>query len=273
MPFKCDYTMYNFTVYVCVKHINIISFKPEFVLDLTMASSSRHYCQNKPDSFGYICATYTFLPQKRNITSFVRRAYKTNFQVSLGDQEKKWVPHIVCHNREEMLRDWTKGKRKSQPFGIPMVWREPKDHSTDCYFCLVNIKGVGRKSRQNISYPSISSAIRPVPHSGRFPPPIFNGFVSSDEASESEREEFMECEYKETDTKYEDSSSETKLAYHQFNQSELNDLVCDLDLSKQAAELLASGLNEKHLQRFPFSEKEMNSSYLFFRGKAAGLLQ
>ena len=76
---------------------------------------------------------------------------------------------------------------------------------------------------------------------------VFNGFVSSDEANESEREEFMECEYKETDTKSEDSSSETKLAYHQFNQSELNDLVCDLDLSKQAAELLASRLNEKHL--------------------------
>ena len=55
----------------------------------------------------------------------------------------------------------------------------------------------------------------------------------------------MECEYKETDTKSEDSSFETKLACHQFNQSELNDLVHDLDLSKQAAELLASRLNEK----------------------------
>ena len=165
-----------------------------------------------------------------------------------------------------MLQDWTKGKQKSLPFGFSMVWREPKDHSTDCYFCYVNIKGVGRKSRQNISYPSIPSAIRPVPHSDRFPPLIFNGFVSSDEASESEREEFMECEYKETDTKSEDSS-ETKLTYHQFNQSELNNLVRDLDLSKQAAELLASKLNEKHLldnsAKVSFFKKEINSSYLF----------
>ena len=162
-----------------------------------------------------------------------------------------------------MLRDWTKGKRKSLPFGIPMVWREPKDHSTDCYFCLVNRKGADRKSRQNISYPNIPLAIRPVPHSDRFPPPVFNGFVSSDEASESEREEFMECEYKETDAKSEDSSSETKLAYHQFNQSELNDLVRDLDLSKQAAELLASRLKGKHLldrsAKVSFSVKEINS--------------
>ena len=33
----------------------------------------------------------------------------------------------------------------------------------------------------------------------------------------------------------------------QFNQLELNDLVRDLDLFKQAAEILASRLNEKHV--------------------------
>ena len=38
-----------------------------------------------------------------------------------------------------------------------------------------------------------------------------------------------------------------KAVPQQFNQSELNDLVRDLDLSKQAAEILASRLNEKHV--------------------------
>ena len=52
---------------------------------------------------------------------------------------------------------------------------------------------------------------------------------------------------KKTDTKSEDSSTERKSSSQQFNQSELNDLVCDLDLSKQAAEILASRLNEKHV--------------------------
>ena len=93
----------------------------------------------------------------------MKRANKAYFQVPLGDQKKNWAPHVVCHNCEEMLRDWRKGKRKGLPFGVPMVWREPKDHLNDCYFCMVNLKGIEKKNRQSISYPSIPSAIRPVP--------------------------------------------------------------------------------------------------------------
>ena len=167
----------------------------------------------------------------------MKRAYKAYFQVPLGDQEKNWAPHVVCHNCEEMLRDWTKGKRKGLPFGVPMVWREPKDHLNDCYFCMVNLKGIGKKNRQRISYPSIPSAIRPVPHSDEFSPPVFNGFASSENEIEVE-DERMEYEYKKTDTESEDSSTESpKATPQQLNQSELNDLVRDLDLSKQAAEI------------------------------------
>ena len=133
-----------------------------------MAFSSRtRNCKNKADSFCYICGIYTLTRQRRYILLFAKRAKKAYFQVPLGDQEKKWTSHIVCHNCEEMLRDWTKGKRKGLPFGIPMVWRGPKDHLTDCYFCLVNTKGIGKKNRLNISYPSILSAIQPVLHSER----------------------------------------------------------------------------------------------------------
>ena len=174
---------------------------------------------------------------------------KAYFQVPLGDQDKKWAPHIVCrHNCEEMLRGWTKGKRKGLRFGVPMVLREPKEHLTDCYFCLVNTKGIGKKNRQNFSYPSIPSAIRPVLHSDEFPLPVFNGFLSSEDEETGSEEERMDMEYKKTDTESEDSSTQSKKAVpQQFNQSELNDLVRDLDLSKQAAEILASRLNEKYV--------------------------
>ena len=223
-----------------------------FVSDLIMASSIRHKCVNNPDAFCYVCGCYTLLRQKRNITSFVRRAYKDYFDVPLGDQDKKWAPHIVCHNCEEMLRDWTKGKRKGLPFGVPMVWREPKDHVTDCYFCLVNTKGVGKKNRQKISYPCIPSAIRPTPHSEELPVPVFNGFVlSEDEGSEHDQQEHegRDDGLQEMVSESEASSSDTKQssAPQQFSQPELNDLVRDLGLSKKAAEVLASRLQEKNL--------------------------
>ncbi|CAK8674259.1 unnamed protein product [Clavelina lepadiformis] len=82
------------------------------------------------------------------------------------------------------------------------------------------VKSVGRKNRLMPSYPSIPSAIRPVPHSDRFPPPVFSGFIfSEDEEIESEREEVMEMEYKRTDTaESEHSSGETRVAVQQFNQ-------------------------------------------------------
>ena len=214
-----------------------------------MASSSRtRKCKNKADSFCYICGNYTFTCQRRNISLFVKRAYKVYFQVPLSDPEKKWASHIVCHYCEEMPLDWTKGKRKGLPFVIPMVWREPKEHLTDCYFCLVNTKGIGKKNLLNISYPCIPSAIRPVLHCDEFSPPVFNGFVSSEDIETESEEEHMEMEYKRTDTESEDSSTKSKkAALQQLNQLELKDLVRYLDISKQAAEIFTFTLNEKHL--------------------------
>ncbi|XP_076799391.1 coronin-1C-like [Clavelina lepadiformis] len=81
-----------------------------------------------------------------------------------------------------------------------------------------------------------------------FLPPVFSGFTfSEDEEIESEREEVMEMGYKRTDTESEHSSCETRVAVQPFNQSKLNDLVRDLDLSKQEAQLLASRLKEKQV--------------------------
>ena len=214
-----------------------------------MASSSRYKCVNTPDSFCYICGCYTLVRQRRNITSFVRDAYKSYFGVHLGDQDKKWAPHIVCHNCEEMLRDWNKGKRKGLPFGVPMVWREPKDHCSDCYFCIVNTKGVGKKNRHMVTYPSVPSAIRPVPHSDELPVPVFNGFSSSEDPDSEEEQAGLRGCQEDHQKASEDSSSDTQQssAPQQFNQPELNDLVRDFGLSKAAAELLASRLKEKNL--------------------------
>ena len=125
--------------------------------------SDRRRCVNSPDSFCYTCGSYTPQKQRRNITQFYKNAYKAYFGMPLGDLDKKWAPHYVCSSCTENIRQWVYGKRKSLAFGIPMVWREPKDHITDCYFCLCNVTGITRKNKSALKYPTnLDSVIRPI---------------------------------------------------------------------------------------------------------------
>ena len=99
-------------------------------------------CKNDPDRFCYICGKVTLHSRQAKITQFVKKAYYAYFGVKLGDQDKAFAPHICCRTCVESLRLWSLKKIKSLPFGIPMVWREGKDHVTDCYFCMTNLQGM-----------------------------------------------------------------------------------------------------------------------------------
>ena len=135
------------------------------------------------------------------------------------------------------LNEWMHGKRPfGMPFAVPMVWREQKDHSSDCYFCLTNTKGYSVKTRFKIKYPDVPSAHRPVPHSSELPvpkPPLGS-------QRESESSEDGEC----MDTDFQDVESKEP---HLINQEELHDLVRDLDLPKEKSELLGSRLKQWNL--------------------------
>ena len=53
---------------------------------------------------------------------------------------------------------------RNMPFVLPMAWRNPKDHSSDCYPCLTNIKRITSESKHLIKYPDLPFAVRLVPH-------------------------------------------------------------------------------------------------------------
>ena len=76
-----------------------------------------------------------------NVRDFIKRAYKAYFDIKLWDQDKSWAPHKVCKQCTETLRGWIQGKTTSMQFGFPLVWREPKNHHEDCYFCMVGMTG------------------------------------------------------------------------------------------------------------------------------------
>nr|CAH7720491.1 unnamed protein product [Callosobruchus chinensis] len=159
------------------------------------------------------------VPTYRNISDFVRKVYFAYFKLKLGDQDKPWAPHKVCRRCEEDLRLWFKGKKNAFRFGIPMIWREQKNHTTDCYFCSVDVKGFNSKNKRNISYPNLDSAIRPVPHSSEIsipqPPSSLDEYPNEleDEATLSPPDESS------SDLSF-DEDGRPQL----FSQGELNDL-------------------------------------------------
>lgn len=220
-----------------------------------MASSSKRSCLNNPDNFCYICGSYVLRDQREEITKFVRQAYFAYFGIKLGDQDKTWAPHIVCHTCVSRLRKWTQKKLKSLPFGIPMVWREQRNHVDDCYFCLCQTSGFNKKNKRSIQYPDIPSARRPVPHGEEIPIPIHRSLQSfSSSSSESQGNENI------SDSEFniisEIDSDQPKL----FSQVELNDLVRDLGLSKERSELLGSRLKEKNLL-------DPNTTFYWYRNR------
>lgn len=203
----------------------------------------RRSCLNSSDCFCYICGKYTPTDQRKNITHRVRVAYQHYFGCKIGDQDKRWAPHVCCTVCTSGLTQWLNGKRTSMPFGVPMVWREPKNHSNDCYFCMTNIAGFTRKNKHKIKYPDCESALKPVPHNPDIPEPEPPAIaVGDDESSDDSDTEMTNS----TDL-YKQPVLKTLKQPHLLDQQELNDLVRDLELGKKKSELLGSRLQEWNL--------------------------
>lgn len=176
------------------------------------------------------------------MTAIIKKGYELYFGCKIGDQDKVWAPHICCSSCATSLRAWLAGKRPSMPFAIPMIWREQNNHVTDCYFCMTNVTGFSSKNRKSIEYPNLASAMRPVPHDESLPvpnPPEFWTLEDEDEHAETDEMLQIVDDSATEDPEFEPSTSSNP---HLISQAELNDLVRDLDLSKNQAELLGSRL-------------------------------
>ena len=231
-------------------------------------------CINSPDCYCYICGNYTIKKRQRSISDFVEKVYFAYFGIKLGDQDKSWAPHKVCSICVEELRQWFQGKKQSLRYEIPMVWREPKNHSDDCYFCSCNVQGFNLKNKKDISYPNTQSAIRSIPHGPGVPIPS-----PSDSLDDilDDHETLGQQGHREEDSDCYDPGTTDPIP---FSQSELNDLVRDLGLPKDSAEVLGSRLKDKNmfhcqdcLHKFHFKKNkyiDLNNLYLcpalrFFR--------
>jgi len=101
---------------------------------------------------------------------------------------------------------------------------------------MAKISGFSKKSKNKIIYPSLPSAMRPVPHSDDVPVPTPPAVLQESESSSESMEGKSDYEY----TAEQDESPRL------MSQGDLDDLVRDLYLSKESAELLGSRLKERN---------------------------
>ncbi len=208
-------------------------------------------CINPRDWFCYICGKFAITSQRRPISDRIKYSYSLYFGFEINHQDEDWAPNIVCNTCEANLSMWLRGRRPAMPFGVPMVWREPQNHSTDCYFCQTIVRGFSSKNKKQIVYPDCRAADKPVPHSPELPIP------TSPEIESDDTEPQIESDEDDKDTLLDDSDlndpnyiperldkpvTEPKL----LSQGDINDLARDLDLSKQLSEILASRMQERH---------------------------
>ena len=114
-------------------------------------STKRGQCRNNPDVvvFCYIRGEYMMAKYPFTVRDFTRRAYEAYFGINLGDQDKSWAPHKMCKHCSETLRFWTQAKVSLMQFWVPMVWCEPKNHHSDCYFYMVNMSGWNQRKKKD----------------------------------------------------------------------------------------------------------------------------
>lgn len=164
------------------------------------------------------------------ITDALKHAYLHYFGFPISDTDKPWVPKLFCNACRTKLYKWSLGENVYFSFSLPMLWREPKNHVDDCYFCLMNVVGINARKLAQYKYHDVSSVSKPVPRTSSDPLPVCPG--ASENAQKSST----------PSPPTSDSSDFVMEGNHLISQSELSDLIRDLHLSKQKAELLASRL-------------------------------
>jgi len=168
----------------------------------------------------------------RSITNSIISRYDEYFHPEkLRDQDKSWAPHRICISCRSNLTHWSKGANRRFSFRRPCVWREPKDHHTDCYFCQCELTGLSGKQRNKIKYPSVSSVTKPEVTDE----PVYQVHMST---SSSSSEESGDEEY---EPPFQNGTPTL------INQSLLDEMVRHMKLTKENSQYLGSKLKSLNL--------------------------
>lgn len=200
--------------------------------------TSRYPCIEQVRKFCYICGNFETDSDRRSISEFIKTQYLKCYKKPMRNLDKPWVPTSICNSCRIALSAWDDKIIKKHLIIQPTIWREPKDHETDCYFCLCNTKGFNKKNKKNLIYPNVQSVT-----------PAKIGTIDRSEETVSQSSVLESMDTDEIDEPgsfdFEDISSDEGPKF--FDQDGLNDFIRDLNLPKDKAELCASRLQERNL--------------------------
>jgi len=164
-----------------------------------------------------------------------------NVTINMLNFDKTWVPTSICNSCRWNLNKWE--NIQTNIIIEPVMWREPQNHTTDCYFCACVIAGYNKRNIKTIVYPDVSSVT--AAKKGRIENSHNSGISTSSELMDTT--DNIHCAESE-DSDVEDYENVSRDGDPQpYNQAHLDDLICDLSLPKSQAELLASRLSERNL--------------------------
>lgn len=220
-------------------------------------------CNHHPNNLCYVCGLLAPYDSSRFISHSpnFQTAYECYFGFPVGHQTKNWVPHVVCSSCYCGLVNWHKGAQNSGlKFGLPMRWREPRDHATDCYFCWVDFRGLTEESRKrcrSFVQPWPSSVSKTVLHSPDLPVPISPNAncqvedtemlcdVDDDPTQSMSSEESSGDEFEPSPSKRSKHDCDCNCGHKFVTQPMLNDLAREMRSTPiEDAELMASRMRE-----------------------------
>lgn len=103
-------------------------------------------CNGKRHRFCFMCAQIIGT-KKRSINDNVKAIYCTAFNLTsnIFSANQYHIPTSICSTCYQNLLAYDAGRR-SLRFARPALWQIPRNHITDCFFCLLKAKGSNNKT-------------------------------------------------------------------------------------------------------------------------------
>lgn len=203
-------------------------------------------CAEKINHFCYICGHFVFKANRRPLSEMIQQLYSYYYGLSFY-ANVPWAPNIGCKNCCNALLLWYREKREKMTYKTPMIWSDPGQHNNaNCYVCTNTVRALNQRTSSTFLYTAVPSAQLPTYYeegdtAPKRPSP---SDISTTNPFVFEIESFLSPP--ESGTEYIPSGA-ADTTPRPLTQTQLNNLVRKLNLSKSRAEELARTLKESNL--------------------------